>query len=238
MIRLYLLFLEYKMSITQFISIYIRGIIFSNITPFKLGELYKWKLFADKTENYSKSFFLIVIDRFFDTIVLSLLVLPYIYFGSGSRIISIISFMLVITLLVVFFVFEKSYKYLNNFLILNSKSERGLKALSLLEKLKDNYEYINNVTAGKKILMIVSSILAWSFELLAFMVFCGEIKIKFSYTYFVETINSGFLSIYKNEYIIYSTICISLAYFIVIGRKIYARHYRNNRWYKTRFKDS
>ncbi len=222
-IRLYLVFLDYKLPISDFVLTYTRGTVFSIVTPFKLGEFYKWRLFSNLIGENLKSLILIVIDRFFDTIILSLILVPYILTGSHS-IISTLSILVVLSLLIFFVIFDESYKYLNNFLMFNSKSDRGVKALSILERFKDNYDYINNVIIGKKVLMLVTSVLAWSFELLAFMYFCSKAKISFSYSIFVESINSSFSLIVQNDYLIYCAICLLVLYVIVLGRKVYERN--------------
>lgn len=220
MIRLYLVFLDYKLPITDFVLTYIRGTAFSIITPFKLGELYKWRLFAKEINSGTKSFILIVIDRFFDTMILAILLLPYIVNGPGT-VVSILSIVVVVGLIIAYLIFDESYKYLNNFLVFNSKSDRGVRALDKLEKLNDTYKYIDNIIFGKKTLMIVTSLVAWGFEVLAYMVFCNKIGVKFIYNEFVENLNADFLSVSKNDYLIYCTICLFVLYLIVLGRKLY-----------------
>ncbi len=222
-VRLYLVFLDYKLPLSDFVLTYTRGTVFSIITPFKLGEIYKWKLFSNMIGDNIKSLILIVIDRFFDTIILSLILVPYVIMGSHS-IISTLSILVVMSLLIFFVIFDESYKYLNNFLMFNSKTDRGVRALLVLERLKDNYDYINNVITGKKILMLVTSLLAWSFEVMAFMVFCSKTGNDFSYSVFVENINTSFSLIVKNDYLIYCAICLVILYIIVLGRKIYEKN--------------
>ncbi len=227
-LRLYLVFLDDKLSFWEFLLTYIRGTAFSIITPFKLGEIYKCGLFGKLINSYSRGFILIVVDRFFDTVILSLVLLPYVITNSNS-VVSVLSILVVITLLVLFIVFDESYKYLNNFLVLNSKTDRGVKTLYYLEKLKDNYDYIYKVINGKALLMLIMSVLAWSFEVLAFMVFSSKAKIEFSYIHFIENINSNFTSIQKNDYMIYCVISLVLIYIVVLGKGIYERNSDNSR---------
>lgn len=169
-----------------------------------------------------RSFILIVIDRFFDTIILTIVLIPYVI-GYTNSIISLLSIILVISILLLFLVFNKSYKYLNNFLIVNSKTKRGVIALKYLDALKIYYDYIFEIIDGKKTLLLFTSILAWSFEFIAFRFFCQYINMKFTYTNFITNINSSFTSVQKNDYIVYSLVFFLITYLIFLAKESYEK---------------
>ena len=75
MFRLYILLVEEKMPIKEFIKLYMKTTIVNTVIPFKLGEFYKMICYGKKLKSYSAGISLVWIDRFFDSVILIILVI-------------------------------------------------------------------------------------------------------------------------------------------------------------------
>ena len=75
--RLYLILLEHQIPLQRFIGLYVKT-TFVNITiPFKAGELFRVYCISDEVHNTQVGWLSVIIDRFFDTSVLLVFLVPY-----------------------------------------------------------------------------------------------------------------------------------------------------------------
>ena len=77
MMRMYLIVMDRKVSFDRFVPAYLRTTFVNLLIPYKLGELYRVFVFYRISGNLMTGFFSVLIDRFFDTVALVLILLPY-----------------------------------------------------------------------------------------------------------------------------------------------------------------
>ncbi len=165
MMRLYLVLLEQKMEFKRFVSAYLRTTLFNLLIPFKLGELYRVYTFSRMTKSVQIGLFSVVVDRFFDTMALVLILLPFQLLVSGHLTLPALFLALfVIVILFVFRIFPSVYGYLNNYIITSRSSKRSLAVLRGLDVLKRGYDYVKELVSGRYALMLLLSFGAWLLE--------------------------------------------------------------------------
>lgn len=165
--RQYLLLIEEGIHINEFIILYIRSTFCSMILPYKIGELYKAYLYGYKINNYIKGFIAVIIDKFFDA--LFLLIICISFEVNNNLNLSAITWILltfVILFVIIYFSFKQTYYYLNKHFMLHSNSKRTNFVLSWLERFYDIYKSVCHMIKGRELLLILFTILAWTFELI------------------------------------------------------------------------
>jgi len=130
-----------------------------------LGELFRIYSFGYEWNDYKAGLFLILTDRYFDTIPLLLLLLGFTSASEGVLLgIVLILMIFIVIITVVYCIFPSTYKYLNRFLILNSNSERGIKVLDVMKKFRHWYVYVRELVKGRETILLVLSSCAWLME--------------------------------------------------------------------------
>ena len=84
MMRMYLIVMERKISFDRFVPAYLRTTLVNLLIPYKLGEIYRIGVFYRISGGFKTGFFSVLIDRFFDTLALVLILLPYQLLVSGK----------------------------------------------------------------------------------------------------------------------------------------------------------
>lgn len=224
MLRYYIILMEEKINIIRFTKVYLKITFVNMALPLKSGELFRIYCFSRETKNVKTGIFSVVIDRFFDTCALLVILLPYDIIVRSS--ISAVTAALIIFVLIVMFVylvFMPTYKYLNKFLIINTNSQKSILILHILEKMRIWYDYINNLLIGRNALIFGFSCMGWLFEFMALSVIGKMMDVPFKITSFVEYIESIFAIGSAKMLNIYTTVsCLILLVITVI---VYAVSY-------------
>lgn len=165
MMRLYLVLLEQKIEFKRFVFAYFQTTLVNLIIPFKLGEVYRIFTFSRMTKSVQIGLFSVIVDRFFDTMALVLILLPFQMLITGHLTLSAVFLtVFVIIILFIFWVFPSVYGYLNKYIIINRSSRRSLAVLKTLELLKMGYEYVRHLVSGRYALLLLLSFGAWIME--------------------------------------------------------------------------
>lgn len=227
MLRFYLVLLEQKIPISDFIFLYIKTTFVNLLIPFKLGEIYRAFCVIRATRCTEVGILSVVLDRFFDTFILLLFLVPYDLLALRG-LTWITGAMLVFLILVVWIyrMFEPTYLYLNQYLIRNSRTKKGIRLLSLMEGLREWYDYTRRLITGRQYLIALFSALGWFTEFLLLRLISGFYRMNFGITEFAHYIQSIF-SMEENEILrIYShlsmailAVMILLFFCIRVGRK-------------------
>ncbi len=191
MMRLYLVLLEQKIEFKRFVSAYLRTTLLNLLIPFKLGELYRVYTFSRMTESVQIGLFSVVVDRFFDTMALVLILLPFQLLVSGHLTLPALFLALfVIVILFIFWIFPSVYGYLNNYIITSRSSKRSLAVLRGLDVLKRGYDYVKELVSGRYALMLLLSFCAWLSESAVLYGVAGLYGIPFTTATFSDYISS------------------------------------------------
>ena len=196
MIRLYLVLLEQKISFGRFVLIYLKTTFVNLLVPFKLGELFRVYCLSKETGNLSIGLLSVLVDRFFDTLALIIVLLPLEIFLNGK--VTGISFFLLALVLMLGFayrMFASTYNYLNKYIIMNKTSSRSMAALRFLETGKKWYDYTKDLVAGRSPLIILFSLSGWILEIGALSLLGAALGKPFGILDFSEYIAAIFTSL-------------------------------------------
>lgn len=215
MMRLYLVLMEQQIAFKRFVSAYLRTTLVNLIIPYKIGEVYRVGVFSRITGSVNIGFFSILIDRFFDTLALIIILLPYqVISGSGvsAAILLLTAFLMVV--IFAYITFPSSYKYLNRYIIVNKTSKRSMSVLRALEKVDEWYKYVKGLVSGRYGLMLLFSLAAWLFEMIVLYGVAQLFNMRFGVSEFgkyISSILSSSNSKINTVYTLYSIIVILIA---------------------------
>ena len=191
-IRFYLVLLEEKkLSFFDVLFLYVRTTFVNLIIPFKLGEIYRIAAVKNMTGMYKTGILLVVIDRFFDTLALLTLTLPFeILFMKGADPVLTVLLAGIVFLFFCYFFFTSTYRYLNKYLITKKRSKRSMALLNALDIANSWYLFLRKLIRGRSPLVFLSSLLGWGMEFLALKAFAGTFGTEFDLGAFIRYINS------------------------------------------------
>ena len=172
--RLYLVLIDEKIRLRRFFFAYFLTTLLNSVIPFKLGEFYRIYVFNRLTGSVEIGFLSVVIDRFFDTLGLVLILIPLqILYPDTVSAVSIFLTAFLVVIVFIYCIFLSTYRYLNRYIILNRTSPRSMAVLRALSGLKVWYDYVKRLVSGRYGLLLLLSLLAWTAEGLLLRVFYG-----------------------------------------------------------------
>ncbi len=163
--RMYLVLLERRIPFHKFVFAYCRTTLVNLIIPFKLGEVYRMAVFSRILGNAGMGIAGVIVDRFFDTMALVIILLP-LHILDSSRI-SVVSVFLVVFVVFVIFIymtFPSAYRYLNRYIIVHRGAGFSMTVLKWLEVMNSGYEHIRQLIKGRYALLIIMSFGSWVIE--------------------------------------------------------------------------
>lgn len=166
MMRLYLVLMEHRIPFWEFLLLYFRTTLVNLIIPFKLGEIYRIEEISRKTRVWQVGVLSVVVDRFFDTLALFVLLLPT-ELILGHSVSKTTGFFYVVLLLaaLIYLAIPGSFAYLNQYLIMRKSSARTMTALKGLDVIKKWYDFTRNLIKGRSMLILFASFLGWLSEI-------------------------------------------------------------------------
>ncbi|MBO4266957.1 MAG: flippase-like domain-containing protein [Lachnospiraceae bacterium] len=195
MMRLYLIVMDRKVSFDRFIPAYLRATLVNLLIPYKLGEVYRVLVFSRVSGGFRTGFFSVLTDRFFDTLALCLILLPYqlLYLGQVA-VPTMLLAAFVAVIIITYMVFPASYTFLNRYIITSRDSKRSMMALSALEHANGWYTYVRDLVKGRYGILFLFSLAAWILEMAVLAGYTRLLGSAFSVADFgayIESIVSG-----------------------------------------------
>ena len=191
--RFYLILLSENIGFKRFIKVYIKTTFVNILLPFKTGEIFRFYCYSNETNNYKIGLLSILVERFFDTCALLIVLIPIeLYTIHSLSKLSILLLIFIVSLLLIFALFQGFYDYMNRFFIFNVYSNKSIQGLKVLEMLNHWYQYIKKLIYGRSFFIFGLSLVAWLTELLMFYSIFGLIRVEFSLKTFSGYINSAF----------------------------------------------
>ncbi len=228
MMRMYLIVLDRKVSFDRFVPAYLRTTLINLLIPYKLGEIYRVGVFYRISGGFKTGFFSVLIDRFFDTLALILILLPYQLFISGTVTVpTVMLTVFVIVVLMTYRVFPPSYEFLNRYIITSRESKRSMMALSALESVNGWYLYVRDLVKGRYGILLLFSLAAWILEitvLAGFSKICGKSFTVSDFGVYIESIVSGNNYDTKIKYTIASAAVVALLTVVFTVRYLITEH--------------
>lgn len=195
MLRLYLVLMERRIAFRRFILLYLKTTFVNLVIPFKLGEIFRVYCISRETGKFQTGLLSVLTDRFFDTAVLLLFLLPVQVFVTG-RIFgaAVVLLAVVLLLLMAYLEFQPVYTYLNRYIILNKKSSRSLMVLKGLEYVRDWYEDARELVTGRSPLIFLFSCAGWLWEIGVLKLLALIVEEDFGTDGFIEYIETIFFA--------------------------------------------
>lgn len=168
LMRLYLVLMEHRIPLGEFLLLYFRTTLVNLIIPFKLGELYRFEEISRKTRLWQVGVLSVLVDRFYDTAALFVLLLPVdLVTRRGVSFITGVFFAVLLLASFVYLAIPGTYAYLNRYLIMRKSSPRSMAALRGLDVIKNWYDFTKNLIKGRAALISFASFLGWIAEIAA-----------------------------------------------------------------------
>lgn len=219
--RMYFILLEDLINPNRFLQLYIKTTLVSTLIPFKIGEIYKMYCYGVETGKTLTGITTVVIEKFFDALILCLFMTPYTFSHSNFTPLYIILCVFIIIALILYFSFEGTYHYLNNFLIRRGGGRKSLTLLKILEGIKKGYDSAKHTLRGRFVLLLFLSIIAWGVE--SFLViFLNSEGLSFNFSTIFNYISDGFFGISNALFNHYSNLCATIftpLLLIIYGKK-------------------
>lgn len=163
--RLYLILIDEKIPFRRFVFLYCLTTLVNLIIPFKLGEFFRIFVFCRATKSFRIGFLSVVLDRFFDTVALVLILLPFeLLRGRAVPASTLLLTVFVVVAVFAYVAFPSFYTYLNRYMIMNRSSKGDMGILKLLELTRLGYEYVKRLIHGRYALLTIFSFVAWLLE--------------------------------------------------------------------------
>lgn len=163
-IRMYLILLEDLILPSRFLQLYIKTTFVSSLIPFKVGELFKMYCYGMETRSASKGIIAVLIEKFFDALVLCCFMVPHALMNGSLSPLLLILLVFIVVMLAVYFSFGGTYRYLNRFLVCRGGGRKSLMALRVLEAMKKTYDEARRTLQGRFVVLVFLSLLAWGVE--------------------------------------------------------------------------
>ena len=172
MMRLYLVLMEHKIGFGKFVLLYLKTTLVNLIIPYKLGELYRIFCINKETKHWQVGVLSILVDRFFDTLALCVILLPLDLYVFGEASVITMAFFVLMALIVACNVSVlPTYRYLNRYIIKEKSSPRAMTALKALDVVKIWYDFTQNLISGRFALILLFSFGGWFCEIGALQLF-------------------------------------------------------------------
>ncbi len=216
-IRIYFILLEEKIPLHKTIKIYIKTTFVSIVLPFKIGEIYKMYSYGKEINSYSKGIIAVILEKFFDAIILSAILIPSGLINGGKiSTLSIILLIFVIIIIVIYSSFERTYYYLNKFFIAKSQSKKTLVVLNILDKIKKIYDKAKDLSKGRYILLTSLTAVIWIVETMFVYIMSNFMNMKINFMVVANYISDAFFGISNVLFNNYIYLCTAIFLVIII----------------------
>lgn len=212
--RLYLIVIDEKIPFRRFLFLYSVTTLVNLLVPYKLGEFFRIFVFIKATGDKKIGFLSVLLDRFFDTVALVLILLPFELLSNGT----VSSSTLLLTAFVVVLVFvyislPSFYTYLNRYIIMNRVSKGALGSLKFLELLKSGADYVKRLIHGRYALLTICSFVAWLLEcaILHFLSGLYNLQEGGNISAYIQSIISSEKSELMSRYVSFGIIMMTIA---------------------------
>jgi len=203
MLRLYLVLMEHKIPFDKFVLLYAKTTLVNLLIPYKIGEIYRFYCISKETKHWQVGILSIVVDRFFDTLALCLILIPLDVYLCGTQngaaanfVLSNITWIFIVLLCLIVLCYISilpTYRYLNRYIIREKKSTRSMAALKGLDVVKNWYDFTAQLIRGRALLIFIASLFGWGFEILTLKSLAYRQALPFGVVDFSKYIQSVFL---------------------------------------------
>ncbi|MBO4812802.1 flippase-like domain-containing protein [Candidatus Saccharibacteria bacterium] len=229
-IRMYFILLEDLIRPTRFLQLYVKTTFVSTLIPFKIGELFKMYCYGVETQSAMKGVMAVAIEKFFDAMVLCMFMVPYALSEGALTPLLVILLLFAVLMIVFYFSFGGTYKYLNSFLVCRGGGRKTIVFLRVLEGIKRAYDGAKRTLSGRFVLLLFLSVLAWGLEgLLLSVLNSGNLFDFGAATSYVSDAFFGVNNASFEQYVYLCAIVFFLIMIIIYGRKYLIKRRRDDK---------
>lgn len=209
-LRLYFILLEEKMTIPDALRLYVKTTFVNILVPFKAGEIFKMYCIGYKTNDYRKGISAVLIEKFFDAImVLSSFIICLMLGGSLELNILIIVLAIFLLLFILFyFFFEPTYTYMNRFFMSKSSGKKSLNSLRALEHVNSFHKSLKGLLQGRQLVVFVLTFLSWAMEFIFVSLIQNGLRVEMDFSGFASYISGAFIGGQESVIQYYVYICV------------------------------
>ena len=222
--KIYLILLEEKIPLRVMAKLYIKTTFVSTVLPYKTGELFKMYTYGNEIKNYTKGIIAVLVDKFFDALILCLILVPYgLIVTESIPKMGLIMLVFFIIALIVYISFENTYYYLNKFFVFKNQTKKSVVALRILEKVREVYIKTKEMIRGRYLLLLILTSTTWAFESIFIYVMAGFMNIETGFMTITNYISDAFFGI--NNVLFNNYIYICTVIFLIMTILIYFNKY-------------
>lgn len=216
--RLYVIALEENMKTVDLFKKYIISLFVNICIPYKVGEVCRMYLIGNKNKHYVNGIIIVLMDKFFDAIVLSIMLVTISIINKAEiQSITILIILFLLLCFIVFVTFESTYNYLNTFFITKKENKKSIYALKMLEKINDIYLSSKKTIRGRFPLLFLLTLISWGLEYLFVQLTAKFYNIEMNSLAILNYLNDAFFGGDNNILSIYiSTGIISIVGILII----------------------
>lgn len=225
-IKIYFILLEEVIPFKKMVKLYVKTTFVSMVLPYKIGELFKMYSYGKEINNYSKGIVAVLIDKFFDALILCIVLIPYGIFVSGN--ISELAWVMlafVVTILLIYLSFKGTYHYLNKFFITKIKDKKSIYALGTIEKANEIYKTAKSLLTGRQTIILCLTGISWITEAIFIQIMAGFTGKETGFMTVINYISDAFFGI--NNVLFNNYIYIGTAIFLILIVAIYTEKFIN-----------
>ena len=206
-IRFFIIYIEEKRNLKELINVYLSYTYVNYFIPFKLGDLFKILEISYMLNNFGKGFIGTWIDRFFDTLILTFILISGIGLKQfvGYKLLFYLSSFLFFSVFC-YLCFRYTYLYTNRIILTKSETRKGIYILKVIEQINELYNYAKYLLKGRIPILFFISILVWIFEISSYDLFARAFNFEFNFLMIPEILTFKLfdsVEIIKISYIIF-----------------------------------
>ena len=182
--------------------------------------------YGNEINNYSKGIVAVLIDKFFDALVLCIVLIPYgvLIHGNISRL-AWIMLLFVLTILLIYVSFKGTYYYLNKFFIGKVKNKKSIYALGIIEKANEIYEIAKSLLTGRQAVILCLTGISWIVEAIFIQIMAGFTGYETGFMTIINYISDAFFG--KSNLLFNNYIYLGTAIFLILILAIYIEKFIN-----------
>lgn len=164
--RFYFLLVGEGVSALKYLRLFAITTLVNIVIPFKAGEIFRIFRFGHLTKSYIKGVSIVLLDRFVDTISI-LLIFATMNFLGNYRLGRIFFLLAAVSMFIAlcFFIMPGMMEFWNEYFIKTRPSNRHLRGLFLIKKIKTIYVEIRNLVKGRFFVLFTLSVFSWLLEI-------------------------------------------------------------------------
>ncbi len=228
LLKIYFIFLEEKIPIRRVLEIYLKTTFVTILLPYKTGEIFKAYSYGNEINNYVKGIIGVIIDKFFDALILSItLILSTFIFKSGISILGFILLAFIFIFLLLYILFPSTYYYLNKFFINSSQDKKNLFVLKVLDKSNQVYLKFKEMIRGRTLILVLITSFYWTVEYIYIFFAAKVLGLSNNFNNVINYLNDSFLGVKNTIFNTYTYLCIFLI--IIIFAIIFVKRLFDNK---------